>query len=337
MQTTNSKQKQGKILHFALRSSYFEEKAKERAHTAAHEFFSLMRSYAIFRIAFFCIAALECMGFLIFFPLLTQSAIFAFTLAALFLTLFSYFVLRFYFDAKKPEQFEEIKEDYVASCRMLSSTPDPQEIASALFHLVDLIEEKTESLYQTFKKHPSLALASEKFTIWMHWKDIYEIKEKLLLHAVQEYLQSVKQEPCALEPHARLATAYVALAKVYKTPDKQMAYVPREYSSPKMRQMFEKFAARAIEEFKILDHFAPGELWVHAQLASLYHEMNDLEHEGAEYEAMLKINPLESDILFRLGILYFQQGQNAKALRLYEQLKKLQDPRADDLIAFYTN
>ncbi len=336
MQTTSSEKKQGKILHFALRSSYFEEKAKERAATAVQEFFSLMRSYALFRIAFFLVATLECVGFLIFFPLLTQSTVFAFTLAALFLTLFSYFVLRFYFDAKRPEQFEEIKEDYVASCRMLSSTPEPQEIASALFHLADLIDEKMQSLYQTFKKRPSLSLVAEKFNIWMHWKDVYEIKEKLLLHAVQEYLQSIKQEPCAIEPHARLATAYVALAKIYKTPDTPMAYIPREYASLKMRQMFEKSAARAIEEFKILDHFAPGELWVHAQLAALYHEMDDLEHESAEYEAMLKINPLESDILFRLGVLYFQQGQNAKALRLYEQLKKLHDPRAGDLIAFYT-
>jgi lipopolysaccharide biosynthesis regulator YciM len=54
-----------------------------------------------------------------------------------------------------------------------------------------------------------------------------------------------------------------------------------------------------------------------------------------EYETLLKIVPHDKEVLFRLGILYFQQGHNARALRIYELLKKAKDTKAEELIAFY--
>jgi hypothetical protein len=57
--------------------------------------------------------------------------------------------------------------------------------------------------------------------------------------------------------------------------------------------------------------------------------------EITEYETILKLCPEDKQILFRLGILCFQQGENARGLQIYEQLKEMQFSRADELIDFY--
>ncbi len=115
----------------------------------------------------------------------------------------------------------------------------------------------------------------------------------------------------------------------------EMVWVPPDYFSEETQQKFTSAAERAIEEFKILDDYAPNDQWVHAQLASLYHDIGLPEQEILEFEKMLKIAPQDRQILFRLGVLYFQQGYNAKGLRVYEQLKKSKDKKADELISYY--
>jgi len=57
--------------------------------------------------------------------------------------------------------------------------------------------------------------------------------------------------------------------------------------------------------------------------------------EMQEYETVLKISPLDNDVLFRLGVLYFQQGLIAKGLRVYEQLKMTKEFKAAELISYY--
>ena len=94
-------------------------------------------------------------------------------------------------------------------------------------------------------------------------------------------------------------------------------------------------AEKAIQEFKIIDHYSPEDPWVHAQLASCYHDLKMHSKEITEYETILKLCPEDKQILFRLGILCFQQGENARGLQIYEQLKEMQFSRADELIDFY--
>ena len=56
---------------------------------------------------------------------------------------------------------------------------------------------------------------------------------------------------------------------------------------------------------------------------------------AAKDEKKYKPKYEDKEIMFRLGILLFQQGQNAKGLQIYEELKNLQFSRADELIDFY--
>ena len=54
-----------------------------------------------------------------------------------------------------------------------------------------------------------------------------------------------------------------------------------------------------------------------------------------EYETILELCPDDEETLCRLGKLYFQQGLNAKGLRMYEQLKQIHPQRAEQLLLSY--
>jgi tetratricopeptide (TPR) repeat protein len=92
-----------------------------------------------------------------------------------------------------------------------------------------------------------------------------------------------------------------------------------------------------MEELKIVDAYAPSDPWVHAQMALVYHDLGDIEHEIAEYELLTRISPSDGNLRYRLGVLYFQMGKPSLGLKIYEELKSASDPRADGLIAQYTH
>ena len=75
----------------------------------------------------------------------------------------------------------------------------------------------------------------------------------------------------------------------------------------------------------------------HEQLAAGYKNLDLPEQEIAEIEILLKLKPQDKEILFRLGILCFQQGQNARGLQIYEELKQANYKKSSDLICFYGN
>ena len=101
------------------------------------------------------------------------------------------------------------------------------------------------------------------------------------------------------------------------------------------KQKFRSIAERAIEEFKILSDYAPEDPWVHAQLAYSYRDLQMPKEEIREYETILQLCPEDKETLFKLGKLYFEQGQNAKGLQVYETLKRSNYKNAENLIHFY--
>jgi tetratricopeptide (TPR) repeat protein len=100
-------------------------------------------------------------------------------------------------------------------------------------------------------------------------------------------------------------------------------------------QKFKEAARLAIEEFRILSHYAPNDPWVHEQLAVGFHDLGMPDEEVKEVETLLKLRPQDKEILFRLGMLYFKQNQNAKGLQVYEELKKANFKKAENLISAY--
>lgn len=329
----------------AFNPALFESHVADRASEALDQFKKISRSYALFHILFLAIALAELFSITLFFSFFAKSTLFAFALAAIFLTGFAYFVLLFYFQAKKPEQLMQLRNYYIQECKraipLERGLPEYHlSIAHAIYQLIGKLHGLEYRFYQFPKEFQSLFPLMEKFSTWAHWKDVHSMKELLLQYSIHEQIILVKAKPTDLEAHASLATAYSTLSKLYQDPRKldnelKVQWISTEYFSVEMQQKFIKTAERAIEEFKILDYYSPKDSWVHAQLASIYHDLDRPQEEIKEYEIMLTISPQDREVLFRLGVLYFAQGFNAQGLQVYEKLKETEDSKAEELISYY--
>ncbi len=303
------------------------------------------RFYTLFHLGFLTLAIGELLAFLLFFTLFTKSAILAFSIAGIFLTGFSYFVLLFYFQAKKPEQLMDLKEEFLSRCKegardLKGTTQYHAALTHEIYRFVHLLDGQEYRFYRLPKFLEALNPVLQKFSSWSHWKDTHEMKEKLLMAAIGEQVEQVKLQPTDLEAHASLASAYLKLARVYKdprelSPEGLFPWISPEYAGEEMAHKFKRAAERAIQEYLILDAYAPRQLWTQAQLAAIYRDLDRPEEEMACYERMHTIAPSDQEVLFRLGVLYFEEGLNAKALRIYETLKESGSEKTDLLIAHY--
>jgi tetratricopeptide (TPR) repeat protein len=329
----------------SFNSQLFEKKIEEFSSKSLEQFRKTTRFYARFHTFFIFFFTAEIFSLLFFSSFFSKTYLMALSVAFLFLSLFSYLVLLFYFQAKKPQQFLELQNKFTTGCHEVIPFEKTHHeyhlsIAEALHCFVEKLEHLESRCLKFGKQGEPLSLLMQKFNAWLYWKDIHKMKELLLYLCIDKYLELVKLEPTDLEAHASLANAYVTLSKLYldprkKDPDFNFRWISNEYNKEQMQDKFTFAAERAIEEFKILDDYAPDDPWVHAQLACVFHDLEMIEEEIFEYEKMLEISPDDRHVLFRLGVLYFQQGENAKGLRIYQKLKFSQDEMAEDLITFY--
>lgn len=330
---------------FVFDKEHYREAVSRLWEPTVKKFNRVIRGFVLFNLLFLLLATSEIILFFYFFALMSKSSILAFTLAVFFLTLFSYFILRLYLQAKKPDQLMDLCEEYLERCKHLISYQEkiPEHhiaLANAAHKFAAALHEKEYCYYEPPLFLKSLSQTMEKFSCFCHWKDLYRMKELLLTCAVEEHLKAVKCEPINLEVHAALANAYVMLSALYADPTKYPGYdeekwFPPERSSKSMQEKFKDTARRAIEEFKILNDYAPEDPWVHIQLAYSYHDLQMPDEEIQEYEIVLRLKPEDKDTLFKLGMLYFQQGRNAKGLKVYEMLKHTNYKKAESLIKFY--
>lgn len=295
------------------------------------QFKTVTRSYTVFHIIFFSLGLLELVSFILFFSFFTKSSLVAFALAAILLTVFSYFVLLFYYQGKKPEQLFELRKEF------MSRSEDPQTKISSSLQLIEQLDNLEYTYYRLPKYFTTLSPLLQKFSCWSHWKDVHQMKELILLSVVDQYIKIVKEKPLDLQSHSSLGDAFIELSKLYTDPgqSRPTLWASSEYQSSEMKENFTKAAERALTEFHIVKHFAPQNAWVHAKLASIYRSLGRIKEEINEYEAILQLSPNDKEILFRLGVLYFQEAQTAKALEIYEQLKESGDPAAKELISHY--
>ncbi len=326
-------------------AAHYDAAVDDHVATTLSQFKEITRTYSLFHLSFAFLACLELIAFVLFFSFLTQSTILAFSFAGILLTGFAYFVLLFYFQAKKPEQLICLRRSFLEQCcSLLPFEPKTREYhlcsARALESLIEQLHGQETTYYSLFSSFKTLGPLMQKFSIWSHWKDLHQMKEILLHMVIKENIELIKTAPTDLEHHASLAGAYGILAKHYQDPRKSNPqadppWVSPEYASLEMIEKFKRSAWRAIEEYKILDTYAPNDPWVYAQMAAIYHDLGLPEEEIRQYETLLTIRPNEKEILFRLGVLYFSQGKNAQALRLYEQLSHAKDSKAEELLSYY--
>ncbi len=305
----------------------------------------IVRAYVVFNLVFLALATLEIVFFVFYMRWLMHSSTLAFSLAVIFLTIFSYFILRVYLQAKKPVQFIGLRDRFLAASKSLVGYQEgiPEHhlaLANACSRCASALQSREHTYYTPPKGLLFLAPSIERFSFWWHWEDVLRMRELLLLNAVEEHIQAVKCEPTNLEVHTALANAYVMLSGLYVDHRKAEGFDEDRWAlagqlAEELDQKFRDAAERAIEEFKILNDYAPDDPWIHAQLAYSYRDLQMPQEEIREYEIILKLRPDDRDTLYRLGTLYFQQGLNAKGLRAYEELKRSNFKQAESLINYY--
>lgn len=322
----------------------FQEKISSISTPFAKRFSRLNRNYVLFHTFFIFSMSLELVLFGLFFSTLLQSTEMAFWLAGMFLTVFTYLVLLFYLQGRQPEKLMQLRDDYIETAQ----TCIPFDPGTLEYHccITEAIVEFIHSLRILSIKSrwilasETLTYLVEKFRIWTRWKNLLKMKEMLLMTSIQEHIRLIKREPADLEAHSSLASNYVALAALYQDPKKltlneDLTWAPPEYESEEMRKKFEMALERALEEYHIIDEYAPNDPWVHAQRASLYKELDAFDAEQKEYEKILELDPQNTEILLRLGKLYFRKGENAKGLKVYDSLCTLDPDKAHAVIAHY--
>ena len=305
----------------------FHKNVESNCLTGIKRFKKIVRSYVFFHLFFLGLLASEVIAFFFFLTLLFQTSLIAFSLAAILLTGFVYLILLFYFQTKKPEQFLELRNFFMLLCKKglpknILRSEYHLSLANAAYRFAARLGKEEVTVHPLPKKMSSFNQVLRKVTHLCHKNDIKQMKEVLYLVSISEHIQLIKNVPTNLEAHASLANAYVALSRLYK-------------AQGTAQEKFEVTAEKAIQEFKIIDHYSPEDPWVHAQLASCYHDLKMHKEEITEYETILELCPEDKQILFRLGILCFQRGENARGLQIYEKLKEMQFSRADELIDFY--
>lgn len=329
---------------FQLDVVFFNQQINHLIEPIIPQFDRLLRSDILFNFLFLSIGIIEFISLLFFFPFLMQSSLMAIGLALCFLTLFSYYILRIYFQTKRPEQILYLVNRYANACQVLLSyqigVPEHHlALANAYLKLAKVLEGKEDNLYPAPRWLDFLSRPLKKISSWWHWEDVQSIRETLLQKSVYEHIELVKCEPTGMEAHTALANAYVMLSSLYvsaeKFDDQTDNWLPPKFRTPLMEIKFRQTAERAIEEFKIIGDYAPNDPWVHSQLAYSYRDLKMPEQEIKEYETLLRLVPDDKDAMYKLGVLYFQQGRDADGLQIYEKIKRTHLKKADSLIKYY--
>lgn len=280
-------------------------------------FHALLSHYLLFHTLFAVLALVEVGVFTGLMSTMPKSIWVGLTLATMVLTGFTYFVLLFYYQTKKPEQMEDLRESFVRGLREnlpaeLDQTESLLSVAQACHRCAQAIEENLAGL----DKLPlSLRTALRRLSHRLQKDDVKQMKELLLKMSIHYHVQLIKHEPTDIEAHSSLAQSYLALAKL---------------SGNK-----ERLIGRAIQEYLIIQSFAINDPWVYAQLAGCYQKLGKRDEEAKAYETILQICPHDKEIMFRLGLLYFEMDETAKGLKLYERLRALNFSKSEELINYY--
>lgn len=302
----------------------------------------ILLSYVFFNLSFGLLLAAECFYLFFNFAFLAQNYILAIHLSLIFATLFSFLILRLYFRTRKNEKIENLLKKFMDSCQnQVQQNENPHLlIARYCYRLAADLHGLEYHLYRLPAFLSPLKPTIEKFSCWCHWEELHSVKEQLLQTSIGEHIKLVRMAPTRLEVHAGLANAYVMLSGLYVDPRSvegldQDVWIPQKKYGEIFQDKFRRASEKAIEEFKILNDYAPNDPWVHTQLAYSYHDLQMPQEEIKEYEIIHQLCPEDKDNLFKLGRLYFQQGLNAKGLKVYESLKNANYGKADSLMQFY--
>ncbi|MGR3951775.1 MAG: tetratricopeptide repeat protein [Chlamydia sp.] len=189
------------------------------------------------------------------------------------------------------------------------------------------------SIYRRIISFPKSYLVHELF-----WLPYFLLAEFFFHSAKSHYIELIRKSPKNLELHTCLANTYVTLATHMKEilTTKNRLLLRGKYLSNKffsnIERKFDLSSLRAIQELSILRSFQPNELWVLDQLAISYRELEMVDEEIEIYNSILALYPDDTNALFRLGLLSFEKGENARGLEIYGELAYLHPVLAQEVI-----
>lgn len=307
-------------------NGFFQQKLPQYYRAFLKDFRKITRFFVRFHLIFLLIFSAEVFLICTSLPFWSKSPLFACSIGALFLSCFSYFVLLFYYQSKKPEQLQSLKEKFITSCRQVLPVPKGEvehhlSIADAMNKLADYLDDFEKDIYRVPSPFKSVTKPlTQGFSVYFK-EDVYKMKLLLFQGSVDEHIEQIKITPTDLEVHASLANTYVRFSKVYEKHEDDAG--------------FERCAKLAVQELCVLNDYAPQDPWICEQLAYGYKELGMVEEEREQIEKLLDLRPLDKDVLYRLGTLYFDQGMRAKGLQTYEKLKKIHIKKAENLLCHY--
>ena len=298
---------------------------------------SLLRRHFAFHLIFFLFLLGQVAAFIHLLSSSGNSSLLACLLASLVLSTFTYFILHFYLQTRKNDKLHLICSDFVQEHQASSYKEEANLfLANAVYRFAASLEEKEYTVLSSPLPLASLRRAMKKANFFLMWKDIITLRELLLLVSVRQHVDLIKERPTDLETHASLANTYVAIARLYLAPTSpDLTWTHRFYDKEPLKERFTKATEKALQEFEIIDNYAPDDPWVHAQLALCYHDLHMYAEEIKAYETILTLCPDDKEVMYRLGVLYFRQGVNAKGLRIYEELLRLGYSRVEQLLSYY--
>ncbi|NGX33869.1 MAG: hypothetical protein K1060chlam1_00211 [Candidatus Anoxychlamydiales bacterium] len=310
---------------------FFQKKANKNYNETTKQLKKIVKSFFIFNLSFFSLFFVEAILFALLFSVFSSSVILALLLASMFLTSFTYLVLLFYFQSKKPEQLTALKDNFIKVCKRALSIP----IGSAEHHLTIALAalKLTDNLNKNEHKLLKFPFFFKRLESFLVKEDVFKFKESLLTHAIFEHLNQLKITPTDLEVHTSLTNIYTSLSSLYKEAKDKIFFSKNQKDH--LNQKYLSCIKTATEEFKILNDYAPNDPWIHLQLAKNYNRLSLKIDELKEYEIVYKLCPKDNNILFKLGCLYFETKLNAKGLRVYEELKMRAFKDADKLLDLY--
>jgi tetratricopeptide (TPR) repeat protein len=304
------------------------------AERASLKFWHSARKYALFHVTFLFLFFVELFLLLIFFSFSPKTILLPTSIAITIVTIFSYFVLRFYFQAKKPQEFLTIQEEL---------TQNFQDSPKELFLEIDQFLQRLQHQKKCYDQVPLLLQPLEplikKFNAWCHFTDVLFMQELLYSYKIQTQLKLIKKEPLDINLHRALAQTYISLYKIFHIPFHEKdrhPFLVQKLSSGEIKEKFLKSTACAIEELKIVLHYAQSDEEALMTLAHIYHDLNQKDEEKKTYKTLLEIGTSnEREVRLQLGILYFELGEVSQGLLIYDYLQKISDPKALELISFY--
>jgi len=296
--------------------------------------------YARFHVLFISFLSLQLLSFLLFFSYFSKSVVCAFAIAIFFFTLFSYFVLLFFFQAKKPDQILHIRANFLQSVLPLlrgrnPDSPSHLEVSQTASKAASLIIREECRFYKSEFFFSALSPLIGKCKIRLYWKSFHMMKEALFFMGVEQITARIKEKPTDPEAHALLAQMYSDWSLIYLPSKESLPWIPAEYFSEPMEEKFKACSSRAVEEYSILLELGEKNHWILSKLGKIYELQGKPEEEMKQYEQILSLNPEDEEALLRLGVLYFDQGYNLKGLKLYERFKELFPEKAEKLIESY--